>query len=204
MSGAAVLVAALAIGLAGRGRLLGHRTALPPRTLTARSPFTAADWAVLLDTIGAGVRAGHSLRDAFVGARAARPPRGRALTAATEFQQLSALSSADPDESVALQTLSVAMSLGGPTAAVLQSGAALLRERAAVRAEAAVHAAQARLSARVLTAVPLLFAAWGTATSPSFRHSLLGPFGAVAACVGLTLNAAGWWWMGRIVRRAQT
>jgi tight adherence protein B len=98
--------------------------------------------------------------------------------------------------------MSVAMSLGGPTAAVLQSGAALLRERAAVRAEAATHAAQARLSARVLTAVPLLFATWGAVSSTSFRQSLLSPFGVVAASLGLGLNAVGWWWMHRIVRAA--
>jgi Flp pilus assembly protein TadB len=56
----------------------------------------------------------------------------------------------------------------------------------------------------VLTAVPLLFATWGAVASPSFRQALLGPLGTGAAMAGVALNAIGWWWMRRIVRRVAT
>jgi tight adherence protein B len=85
--------------------------------------------------------------------------------------------------------------------ATVQSGATLLHERAAVRAEALAHAAQARLSARVLTAVPVVFAAWNLTTSTTFRRAVCTPAGAVAAVAGAALSAVGWWWMQRVVQR---
>ncbi|MFM8267550.1 MAG: type II secretion system F family protein [Ilumatobacteraceae bacterium] len=161
-----------------------------------RPPTTAAMWAALLDTTAAEVRSGASLSIAWTralerhgldidpnpGAAARRTPR-------------------DPDEAVVVQVVGAAVELGGPIAATLDAGAALLRERLATRADAAAHAAQARLSARVLTAVPLVFAAWSAASSSGFRTALLGGPGAVAACLGAGLNLAGWRWMRHIVER---
>ena len=79
------------------------------------------------------------------------------------------------------------------------AAAALLRERDTIRAEASAHSAQARLSARVLTAVPLVFASWSTVTSDSFRHSLATPVGSACVALGAVLNLAGWRWMRRVV-----
>jgi tight adherence protein B len=204
MSALFIAVAFVAVGFAGRHRLVGTRGLSTTHSGTAPVTRHECDWAALLDAIAAGVRAGHSLRESYTSACHRTPPRGSALSASTELHHLPSLVASDPDEAVALQTLSVALSLGGPTAAVLQSGATLLRERASVRAEASAHAAQARLSARVLTAVPLLFATWGAVASPSFRQALLGPLGTGAAMAGVALNAIGWWWMRRIVRRVAT
>jgi Flp pilus assembly protein TadB len=204
MSAPFIAAATTAVGLAGRQRLVGTRGTSTKHPSAAHAMRAECDWAALLDAIAAGVRAGHSLPESFTSACHRTPPRGSALSVSTELHQLPSLVAADPDEAVALQTLSVALLLGGPTAVVLQSGATLLRERASVRAEAAAHAAQARLSARVLTAVPLLFATWGAVASPSFRQALLGPLGAGAAMAGVVLNAVGWWWMRRIVRRVVT
>jgi Flp pilus assembly protein TadB len=72
----------------------------------------------------------------------------------------------------------------------------------ALRAEAEVHSAQARLSARVLTAVPVGFCCWTVATSSAVRAAWFGPLGAVCAVSGGLLNLAGWWWMRHLVARA--
>jgi tight adherence protein B len=110
----------------------------------------------------------------------------------------------DPDEAVALQVLSTASKLGGATASAVQAGASILRERRGARDEARAHSAQARLSARVLTLVPLAFAAWSFAASASFRSALATPAGMLAVLAGLGCNLVGWWWMRRIVRGAVT
>jgi tight adherence protein B len=108
----------------------------------------------------------------------------------------------DPDLAVVAQSVTAALELGGPVAATLHHGAALLREREAQRAEAKAYSAQARLSAKVLTAVPLLFTAWSAATSATFRQAISSPIGLVAASAGLATNTLGWWWMHRVVDTA--
>ena len=90
--------------------------------------------------------------------------------------------------------------LGGPIAATLDAAAAVLRERDAARAERRAHGAQARLSARVLTIVPLGFAAWSAVTSQQTRAVYLSTAaGAACAAFGLMLNALGWRWINRIL-----
>ena len=83
----------------------------------------------------------------------------------------------------------------------IDAAASVLRERDAVAADARAHSAQARLSARVLTVVPLAFAAWSAATDERVRHTYLATsVGALCIAAGLALNTVGWWWMRRIVR----
>jgi tight adherence protein B len=107
----------------------------------------------------------------------------------------------DPDGAVAAQALAAA-TLGGSAAAALDHAAAVLRERRAVRHERIAQAAMARLSARVLTVVPLVFAAWAATSSRTTRRAYLdSPLGFGAALLGVTLNLSGWWWMRRIVGR---
>jgi len=66
-----------------------------------------------------------------------------------------------------------------------------------------IQSAQARLSARVLTLLPVAFAGWGIATDSRVRAAYaMSPLpGACTAC-GLLLDLAGWWWMRRLVRGA--
>lgn len=192
-----VLVAGSAIGRpSGRGRSDGARA-----SRRAPSPPDTDAWAAFLTTAAAEVRGGSSLSAAVAAATARHRPAGAAVHEGVTLAELAQRSSADPDEAVVLQTVDAAHTLGGPVAATLDSGAALLRERAAVRAEAQVHSAQARLSARVLTAVPLVFAAWSLATSASFRRAVLGGPGVAIAAIGAALNLAGWWWMRRTIER---
>jgi tight adherence protein B len=155
---------------------------------------SASDWAAYLDTTSTEVRSGSSLIAALAHSRQRHPCLADRLTAAD--------GTIDPDAAVVAQSLAAVLELGGPVAVTLHHAAALLRERAAQREEARAHSAQARLSAKVLTAVPLVFTAWSAATSATFRHALASPIGLTAASAGLASNAVGWWWMRRIVEKA--
>jgi Flp pilus assembly protein TadB len=113
---------------------------------------------------------------------------------------LAAAVTPDPDLAVTVQALSATAHLGGPIAATLDEAAAVVRERAAARAERQAHGSQARLSARVLTVVPVVFAAWSAIANQRTRDVYISTAaGGVSAAVGLTLNVAGWRWMKRII-----
>lgn len=157
-------------------------------------------WDQVLDAMAAEVRGGATLRMAVVSVAANRCPEHALADPRTDL--LRPPGTTDADEAVVWQALAAAAAFGGATAATVQAGANLLRERAAVRAEAEAHSAQARLSARVLTAVPLAFAGWSATASATFRRALASPPGVAAASAGLCLNLLGWWWMRRIVRAA--
>lgn len=164
---------------------LPRRRAVPP---------SAADWAAFLDITSTEVRSGSSLVAALANSRSRHPAMAVRVAAFRGGD--------DPDLAVVAQSVTAALELGGPVAATLHHGAALLREREAQRAEAKAYSAQARLSAKVLTAVPLLFTAWSAATSATFRQAIVSPTGLVAASAGLATNSLGWWWMRRIVDKA--
>lgn len=198
---AALLVLAAWVGArlaVARGR--DERPQRPRR----RSAPTCEHWAELLDAVAADVRSGSSLAAALARAQHRSPVHGAAIQPGRHLPFAVPATPIPVDEAVAVQALSAAHALGGPVAATLHAGAALLRERAAIRAEAQAHSAQARLSARVLTAVPLVFAAWSLASSRSFRTALLSPVGLASAALGCVCNLIGWWWMRHIVRQACT
>ena len=173
----------------------------PPQRATRRtsSPPTAREWATLLDHVSTSLRSGDSLLTAWTAALDERPIIGQAVAPARSLADTVAGTTTDADEAVVVQSLAAASQLGGPMAATIDAAAALLRERDTIRAEASAHSAQARLSARVLTAVPLVFASWSTVTSDSFRHSLATPVGSACVALGAVLNLAGWRWMRRVV-----
>jgi len=151
-----------------------------------RAP-TAAALAAYLDDLAREVRAGHHLNAALAGVIA---PVGLAAASALGH----------PDAAVVTHTLSASAEVGGAVAPALDAAASVLRERAALAADAAAHSAQARLSARVLTLVPIGFAAWGVAADPRTRDAYLHtPIGIGCIAVGLMLNLAGWSWMRQIV-----
>lgn len=200
MLGVAMAGAVFLAGCAVRPPRLRRCTAPAPARRRGSTP-TADDWARWLHTVAAGVRSGDSIRAAVHHAHAHHALEGSVVHPDAPFDHLLRGAPHDRDEAVVVQVLAVAAALGGSVAATLQAGATLLHERAAVHAEAFAHAAQARLSARVLTAVPAVFAAWNVVGSASFRRAVCAPAGATAAAVGVVLSAAGWRWMHRIVRR---
>lgn len=86
------------------------------------------------------------------------------------------------------------------SAEVLERAVAIARERRAWSGERRALAAQARLSARLLTLVPAAFAVWGVASSPSVRAAYrVTPLTAACTAAGIALNVIGWWWMNRLV-----
>ena len=167
------------------------------------APPTVHEWAALLDATSSEVRTGSSLAAAVRHAVSERLPHGQLVTATATLADVDEGGAAtDADEAVVVQALRAAHALGGPTAATLDAASALLRERAVIRAEALAFSAQARLSARVLTAVPLVFAGWSALSSRNFRSALVSPIGLASAALGAACNLVGWWWMRRIVAKA--
>ena len=106
----------------------------------------------------------------------------------------------DAELALTVQALSACAQIGGPIAATLDDAASVLRERAVARAERQAHGSQARLSARVLTVVPIAFAVWSALASQRTREVYMSSVaGAVCVVLGLALNVGGWLWMKRIV-----
>jgi Flp pilus assembly protein TadB len=165
---------------------------------------TQPDYASLLDAIARQVRSGSSLTSAVVDETDPSSPLGVVVDRLAERGSLAeALADMVPrhaDLALTVQALSATAHLGGPVAATLDEAAAVLRERAAARAERRAHGSQARLSARVLTVVPLAFAVWSAGASQRTRDVYISTFaGGISALCGLALNVAGWQWMKRII-----
>ncbi|CAN5768138.1 type II secretion system F family protein [soil metagenome] len=89
--------------------------------------------------------------------------------------------------------------LGGPAAEPLDRACATLHRRAAARCERRVHSAQAEMSAKVLTLLPLGVLTLLVATDADVRQALARPIVQTCLALGLALNALGWWWMRRII-----
>lgn len=169
------------------------------------SPRAVADWC---DELARRARGGATLRDAL----ATTPPIDVATRARTDtlrfalergrttVEAVADRSTLDgPHLELARRVIEVAARLGGPCAAPIDRTAALLRQRAADGEERTVQAAQARLSAHVLTSVPLLMLALLLATDADTRDVVTSGVGLVCVSVGLALNAVGWFWMRRLV-----
>lgn len=197
-----VLTALLAMPIASRVRP-------PSRGRSARREGRLArqaepDYAALLDGIARQVRSGSSLTSAAVDEIKPRPPLSAVVDRLADGQSLvdalAAVVTPDPDLALTVQALSATAHLGGPIAATLDEAAAVLRERAAARAERRAHGSQARLSARVLTVVPMVFAMWSAVASQRTRDVYISTAaGGISASVGLALNLAGWQWMKRVI-----
>ena len=98
----------------------------------------------------------------------------------------------------------VASEAGGAAARALDGVAASLRSRAVVADEARALASQARASAAVMVALPVIVAALGGAADPRLARTLLGtPLGLTCVVVAALLDGVGAWWMQRVVRGAQ-
>jgi Flp pilus assembly protein TadB len=181
----------------------------PPRSdeVHAAAPRSTVDGALhVLEDIERDLRTGSALHGATCEALRRRPATlsdlRRALGAgATLSCALDSAETRDGAELLVLQTLRTCERTGGRMGSAVERAVLVLRERRAWERERHVHAAQARLSATVLTLVPLVFAAWGVVTSERVRDAYAhSPVCAIAAGAGLALNALGWLWMRRLVR----
>ena len=206
----ALLVCAVVVMVAARatGRVRSHPRSPSPRSIarTRRPRSHPPDYSALLDGISRQVRSGSSLTSATIdeidrsSSWSLRVVLDRLDTGDSLADALTAVCPDDDDLALTLQALSATAHLGGPIAATLDEAAAVLRERAAARAERRAQGSQARLSARVLTIVPLGFAVWSAAASRHTRDVYISTVaGGVCAICGLSLNVAGWRWMRRII-----
>lgn len=169
-------------------------------------PEAVAMWC---DAIARRLRAGDTLRRVLANER----PAHVALSARTDALRralnrgesvadaIAASASASGHDALDLvwSVLAVASGYGGSAAEPIDRAASALRLRSADAHERSAQSAQARLSAHVLTAVPLLMLALLVATDSDVRLIVLRPSGGVLVVAGLLLNLCGWAWMRHIV-----
>jgi len=97
--------------------------------------------------------------------------------------------------------LEVAVVAGGPAAPALDGLAAGLRDRHDAAAELAALSAQARLSAIVVSAAPLVSLALSLLVDPRVAPTLVGTTpGRVCLLAGITMEGLAGLWMQRILR----
>jgi tight adherence protein B len=181
------------------------------RRRAARRPPSARAVAGWCDELARSVRSGSTLRDALTTIDTDDPAVRRALApfelaisrGASVTEAVRRVDDPGQHLALALSVLATASRIGGPSAAAIDRTAMALRRRAAEVDDRSTHAAQARLSTHVLTALPLLMLAVLAATDPDVRTVVASPLGAGCIGAGLVLNLVGWWWMGRIVGTAQ-
>jgi tight adherence protein B len=219
---AVALVALAAIAAAARLRP-HHRRSLPgcrrepsrsiarviARALQRRRHHTpnARAVAAWCDDIARSLRSGSTLRQAalvlpldLATEQATSMLRLRVERGLSLAEAVDRVDADGPHLQLALGVIGSVSRIGGPSAAAIDRTATVLRQRAADDEERAAHAAQARLSAHVMTALPLLMLAVLAATDDDVRSAATSPIGAVCITGGLVLNAIGWWWMRHIVR----
>lgn len=130
-----------------------------------------------------------------------RLDRGASVTAACD--EWAAVLEVDPTPGRdALITLAAVLSstagVGGNAAEPIDRFARAMRQRSSDQLERAANSAQARLSARVLTVVPLGVLALLLVTDPDVRAVITSSTGAAVVGGGLALNLVGNRWMRRI------
>jgi tight adherence protein B len=110
----------------------------------------------------------------------------------------------DPGTRLAATALILANAVGVASARAIHGVAATLRERLELSAERRALASQARTSAVVLSAAPLLFALLLGVSDGAAGHFLLqSRAGWACLAVGIGLDAVGAWWMARLTRGEQ-
>jgi tight adherence protein B len=205
---AAAMLASAAALAPTRGRV--PTDLMPADAPRTRRPHTAGDRDTvgMLDEVAGDVRSGLSVATAVSASLVVRPTLFPATARAFERgasldEALLASEPRTPDETLALHTIRLAQGAGSRASDVLEQAGGVLRERRAWQHERRAQASQARLSARVLTWLPMAFAAWGIATSGRVRTAYSAtPLTMWCTSAGIALNIVGWWWMKRIITGA--
>ena len=181
-------------------------TTTPPTTPT-RTPPAIADF---LDAIARDVRSGFSLASSFVQCSDqqlddnhwSQPVAQQCLRGVVLADALveCALPTWTPEIRFASRALAVASAGGAGVAPALEHSASVLREQQGLMLDRDVQAAQAQLSTKVLTWLPIAVFAWIAITDPIARSFLLStPVGMCCVATGITLNVSGRKWMSRVV-----
>lgn len=190
---------------AGHGqasRAAGLATAISRRRQRAITPFEVATWC---EALSRAVRGGATLTTAI---RTASPPAS--LTAEVDRIVLALDRGVAVTDALAVRSSSVHIDVatvviracavhGGSAAEPLDRAAATLRARAADDADRHTHSAQARLSAIVMTTLPVAMLVLLAITSASTRAAVVSTPGLIAVVVGGALNVVGWRWMRHLI-----
>ena len=163
---------------------------------------TVAAWC---ERVAAGVRSGSSLTQAVIDA-ADQPgsPFDHIVHAVRRGQPLATAFRNGPDDprtaaGLTAPVVAACADVGGATAPALERMAEVLLARSAEHAERSTASAQARLSARVMTLVPVGVVGLLVVAEPSIRGILTTPAGVACVVTGTSLDLAGWWWMRRMI-----
>ena len=181
------------------------------RVFVPRGPSGTADPVALAgwcDALARALRGGATLRHAL----GTVPPPDRVATllapallalerGAPVATALSQIESSSHDLDVVLVVMRACAEHGGPAAEPMDRAAATLRQRAALAGERRTNSAQARMSAFVMTCLPVAMLALLASTSGSVRGAATSSFGLAAIAFGVVLNVAGWGWMHRLIAR---
>jgi tight adherence protein B len=181
-------------------------TTTPPTTPTL-TPLAITDF---LDAIARDVRSGFSLASSFVQCSDqqlddnhwSQPVAQQCLRGVVLADALveCALPTWTPEIRFASRALAVASAGGAGVAPALEHSASVLREQQGLMLDRDVQAAQAQLSTKVLTWLPIAVFAWIAITDPIARSFLLStPAGMCCVATGITLNVSGRKWMSRVV-----
>lgn len=183
-----------------------RRTLRRPRFRRRAPRHQTGDIAAWCDRLARSVRGGNALSTAI---RSVDPP----VTAAGQFDEIvlalergvpleraATVPDAHPDIALVLTVIRACATTGGPAAEPLDRAAGALRARAAESADRRIQSEQSRLSAVVMTILPIAMLLILVATSPPVRHVVLSPAGLVLVGSGSLLNLGGWTWMRRIIR----
>ena len=192
-----------------------HKATAPPSTMAMtpsattplRTPLAITDF---LDAIARDVRSGFSLASSFVQCSDqqsddnhwSQPVAQQCLRGVVLADALveCALPTWTPEIRFASRTLAVASAGGAGIAPALEHSASVLREQQALMLDRDVQAAQAQLSTKVLTWLPIAVFAWIAITDPIARMFLLStPVGMCCVATGITLNVSGRKWMSHVV-----
>ena len=219
---AALLVASAIVAIGASQRPVRHRTPSPVGHSNRRDigiaaasaglrrrrrPAGARAVAAWCDELSRELRSGSTLRQALgttvpdddtIADRTA-PLRLGLDRALPIIDATARIADPDPHLRLALAVIVATSDVGGSAAAAIDRVAGTLRQRATDRDERRVQAAQARLSAHVMTALPLLMLGLFVASDDDVRAALRTPVGAICVVTGLVLNSSGWFWMRRIV-----
>lgn len=189
------------------------RSGWPGRSWRRRVPAGAvATW---LDAVARAVRSGESMRRSLSVvpghprlAELHRSVRRRLEHGDTVAEVLERWR-ADLDDTahvapvrLAADVLRVTAEVGGSHADPVERLAATLRSHEALALERRAQSAPARLSAIVLTVLPLAVFTLLLVTDADVRAVAVSPLGALLVAVGLGLDAVGGWWMHRIIERS--
>ena len=181
--------------------------ASPTTSPAATTPLAITDF---LDAIARDVRSGFSLASSFVQCSDqqsddnhwSQPVAQQCLRGVVLADALveCALPTWTPEIRFASRTLAVASAGGAGVAPALEHSASVLREQQALMLDRDVQAAQAQLSTKVLTWLPIAVFAWIAITDPIARMFLLStPLGMCCVATGITLNVSGRKWMSHVV-----